>query len=109
MNIIPFRGLELVTNIAEEENIAFLLDESGKKQLLCGYCNGHCFTVKVLIEAELEISISPAPLRQAIIHRRTPKRISAIKIVECAVCHSKEFVKETLPESEVERNATHAE
>lgn len=96
MKLIPYEGLQIITRIADEEDIGFLLDESGKKQLTCDMCGCNSFIVKVLIEADMEVSVSHIPMRQAILRKQETKEIRVLKVKRCANCNSTEFIREEL-------------
>ena len=94
MKLIPYEGLQIVTTLADNKNVRYLLDESGKKQLTCDECSGNSFVIKVLIEADMEISVSHIPLRQAILRSQDVKEIRVVKVKRCANCGSVEFIHE---------------
>jgi hypothetical protein len=99
MEVTTYQGLDLITTVADEINVKYLLDESGKA-LICDHCSGSCFDVKVLIEAEMTLSVSQKPPYQAVMRNKKTKSITAIKVVQCANCDSKEFIHDFVGEKE---------
>ena len=99
MEITTYQGLDLVTTVTDEANVFYLLDEKGKR-LICDDCIGSSFKVKVLIEAEVVLSVAQDPPYQAVMHSRKTESVTAIRVLECANCHCKTFVREIVPEEE---------
>lgn len=95
MEIKSYQGLDLVTTVTDEMNIEYLLDESGKR-LICDACSGATFNVKVLIEATMTLSISMKPPYQAVMRDKNTESITALKVMSCANCNSKDFIHDHL-------------
>jgi len=96
MELISYEGLQIINTIADDKDVKQLLDDSGRKQLTCDGCGSTSFIVKVLIEADMEISVSHIPLRQAILREQEMKELRVIKVRRCANCGSTEFIHENL-------------
>ncbi len=105
MEIVPYKGLRLVTTVADEDNVVYLLDDKGEKRLLCDNCDSPSFKVRVLIEAELNLSIGTFT-RQAFVRDQNIETISVIKVVQCATCGSEDFIREksSIKEKAMESN-----
>ncbi len=93
MEIVPYKGLRLVTTVADEDNVVHLLNTEGGKHLLCSVCDSPSFNIRVLIEAELNVSVGIFT-RQLFIRDQNIETISVIKVIECATCGSEDFIKE---------------
>jgi len=88
----PFKGLELVVNLKDVEQIRALLDPDKEGfELVCDDCSGSSFKVRVLIEADLDLSINNR-YEQAIIRDHEVLSISAVKVLKCATCGSEDFI-----------------
>lgn len=93
MEITPYEGLNLITTVADEDEVEHLLDDKDGKRLLCDNCDAPSFKVKVLIEAELNVSIGTFT-RQLFVRDQDIKAISVIKVIQCATCGSEDFIRE---------------
>ena len=102
MEITSYQGLNLVTTVTDEKHIEYLLDESGKA-LICDDCSGSAFNVKVLIEAEMTLSVSQKPPYQAVMRDKKTNSITAIKVSECANCGCKHFIHDFVGKRDSEK------
>jgi len=96
MELIPYEGLQIITTVAADNDVKQLLDESGKKQLTCDECGSNSFVVRVLIEADMEVSVSHIPLRQAVLRNQKTRELRVVRVQKCANCGSTEFIHENL-------------
>lgn len=93
MEITPYKGLRLITTIADEDNVEYLLDDKEGKGLLCDNCDSSSFKIRVLIEAELNVSVGTFT-RRLFVRDQNIETISVIKVTRCATCGSEDFIKE---------------
>lgn len=93
MEITPYEGLNLITTVADEDEVGYLLDDKYGKRLLCDNCDAPSFKVKVLIEAELNVSVGTFT-RQLFVRDQDIRTISIIKVIQCATCGSEDFIRE---------------
>ncbi len=94
MEIIPFEGLQIISTVADEKQIAILLDESGAHYLMCDGCDGTSFVVEAIIKAELDVSFGK-PDKQIIVRERTTTLSAMVlRIIRCATCNSTDFIRE---------------
>ena len=93
MEIVPYEGLRLITTVADEDNVVYLLDTKEGKQLLCDGCDSPSFKIRVLIEADLNVSVGIFT-RELFVRDQDIKTISVIKVIQCATCGSEDFIKE---------------
>ncbi len=63
------------------------------KQLLCDGCDSPSFKIRVLIEADLNVSVGIFT-RELFVRDQDIKTISVIKVIQCATCGSEDFIKE---------------
>jgi len=92
--IAPFKGLELIVTLDDVEEVRHLFDPKNEGlSLICDICEGSTFEVKVLIEADLTVSVNKT-YNQAILRDHVVNSISAIKIIKCATCGCEDFVRE---------------
>ena len=105
MEITPYEGLNLITTVADEDEVEYLLDDKDGKRLLCDNCDAPSFKVKVLIEAELNVLVGSFT-RQLFVRDQDIKAISVIKVIQCATCGSEDFIREesTMKDKQTENN-----
>ncbi len=93
MEITPYKGLNLITTVADEGEVEYLLDDKNGKRLLCDNCDAPSFKVKVLIEAELNVSVGTFT-KELFVRDQDIRTISIIKVMHCATCGSGDFIRE---------------
>jgi len=92
--IAPFKGLDLLITVDNVEDIRHLIDPENKGlSLICDTCEGSTFEIKVLIEANLIMSVNKTH-KQAILRDHRVNSISALKVIKCATCGCEDFVRE---------------
>ena len=91
MEITPYQGLNLVTTVTDETDTEYLLD-GVDKCLICDDCSGSSFNVRVLIEADMVLSVSQKEVNQTVMRSKSTKSITVIKVIECANCNSRDFI-----------------
>lgn len=90
----PFKGLELLTTIKDDENVNSLLNLSKDgARLMCDQCNGRSFEVRALVEVDMDIS-SHTKYNQVILRGHEIKSISIVKVIKCATCNCTDFIKD---------------
>lgn len=95
MDIVPFKGLQIISTVVDERQVAVLLDESGDYYIMCDGCEGTSFVVKAIIEAELDVSFGK-PDKQMIVRERIVNSAMVLRIIRCATCNSTDFVREKM-------------
>ena len=93
MEIVPFEGLQIITTVVDERQVATLLDESEGYYIMCDGCEGTSFVVEAIIKAELDVSFGK-PDKQMIVREKLVKSAMVLRILRCATCSSTDFIRE---------------
>jgi DNA-directed RNA polymerase subunit RPC12/RpoP len=92
--MVPFKGLQIISTVADEEQVATLLDESGDYYIMCNGCESTAFVVEAIIKARLNVSFGK-PDKQIIVRERVAESSAIVlRIIRCATCNSSDFIKE---------------
>lgn len=90
-DIQPYEGLSLLQSIDDEDAMRALFKGARPTKVFCDQCEGKKFEVSVVMEGRMVVSFDEDLV---IISKQKIDKISAVRIIKCAICGENTFIVE---------------
>ncbi len=90
-DIQPYEGLSLLQSIDDAEAMRALFKGARPTKVFCDQCEGKKFEVAVVMEGRMVVSFDKDSV---VISKQKIDKISAIRIIKCAICGETTFIVE---------------